>query len=211
MSAAEKKIAQQRAAAKAAEKTGFLYAPVGWQREDMGRALYERGGIFKRVLRDARAGRRGDVADHAHGARLRAARPPAPRARAARRDAAPRRYPAKDGQRGMFGDLIDTAHFAQPCLFAVEASLDALWRAKGVIPGGLLGHSIGELAAACSGNGGLPLLDFHGSLDDDLPGEGEGDARAKALARLRARRAYSGPLTRREAPCRIQIFDSTSM
>ena len=39
MSAAEKKIAQQRAAAKAAEKTGFLYAPVGWQREDMGRAL----------------------------------------------------------------------------------------------------------------------------------------------------------------------------
>ena len=56
MSAAEKKIAQQRAAAKAAEKTGFLYAPVGWQREDMGRALYERGGIFKRVLRDARAG-----------------------------------------------------------------------------------------------------------------------------------------------------------
>ena len=55
MSAAEKKIAQQRAAAKAAEKTGFLYAPVGWQREDMGRALYERGGIFKRVLRDARA------------------------------------------------------------------------------------------------------------------------------------------------------------
>lgn len=111
----------------------------------------------------------------------------------------------------MFGDLIDTAHFAQPCLFAVEASLDALWRAKGVIPGGLLGHSIGELAAACSGNGGLPLLDFHGSLDDDLPGEGEGDARAKALARLRARRAYSGPLTRREAPCRIQIFNSTSM
>ena len=57
MSAAEKKIAQQRAAAKAAEKTGFLYAPVGWQREDMGRALYERGGLFKRVLRDARAGR----------------------------------------------------------------------------------------------------------------------------------------------------------
>ncbi|KAH8050132.1 hypothetical protein JL721_11498 [Aureococcus anophagefferens] len=194
MSAAEKKIAQQRAAAKAAEKTGFLYAPVGWQREDMGRALYERGGLFKRVLRDARAG----------------ARAPCPR-RPPRAQVAAEMYPAKDGQRGMFGDLIDTAHFAQPCLFAVEASLDALWRAKGVIPGGLLGHSIGELAAACSGNGGLPLLDFHGSLDDDLPGEGEGDARAKALARLRARRAYSGPLTRRGAPCRTHIFHSTSL
>ena len=38
MSLEEKKKVAQRAA-KAAEKTGFLYAPVGWQREDMGRAL----------------------------------------------------------------------------------------------------------------------------------------------------------------------------
>ena len=39
----------------ASTKTGFLFAPVGWQRTDMGRALYERGGIYKKVLNDVRA------------------------------------------------------------------------------------------------------------------------------------------------------------
>merc|ERR1711938_100885 len=96
---------------------------------------------------------------------LRAARVPRKKRTRSRSEAARSRYPPKDGQRGMFGDLIDGAHFAQPALFAVESALDALWRAKGVIPGGLLGHSLGEFAAACSGNGGLALLDFHGSLD----------------------------------------------
>ena len=49
--AAEAKRKAMRAA-EAAQKIGFLYAPVGWQREDMGRALYERGGLYKRVLND---------------------------------------------------------------------------------------------------------------------------------------------------------------
>jgi phthiocerol/phenolphthiocerol synthesis type-I polyketide synthase C len=45
-------------------------------------------------------------------------------------------------------DLRET-RFAQPALFAVEYAMAALWRACGVEPDYLLGHSLGEYVAAC--------------------------------------------------------------
>ena len=40
---------------------------------------------------------------------------------------------------------------------------------KGVIPGAVLGHSLGEFSAACSGNGGLALGAAHGaSIAEEL-------------------------------------------
>ncbi|SEH43057.1 SDR family oxidoreductase [Magnetospirillum fulvum] len=44
--------------------------------------------------------------------------------------------------------LSDTAT-VQPLLFALETALAALWRELGIVPAAMLGHSIGELAAAC--------------------------------------------------------------
>jgi acyl transferase domain-containing protein/acyl carrier protein/UDP-glucose 4-epimerase len=61
--------------------------------------------------------------------------------------------------RGVAGaPSLDRLDVVQPVLFAVMVSLAALWRACGVEPGVVVGHSQGEIAAACVA-GGLSLDD----------------------------------------------------
>ncbi|MCE2449790.1 MAG: type I polyketide synthase [Candidatus Latescibacteria bacterium] len=48
---------------------------------------------------------------------------------------------------GRAGDLSDQA-WTQPAIFALECALTALWESVGVRPSAVLGHSLGELAAA---------------------------------------------------------------
>lgn len=58
------------------------------------------------------------------------------------------RYPLRDVIWGHDQDLLNTTKFAQPALFAVEVALYRLLMSWGVRPGLVLGHSVGELAAA---------------------------------------------------------------
>ena len=53
---------------------------------------------------------------------------------------------------------LDRVDVVQPVLWAVMVSLARLWRSVGVVVGGVIGHSQGEIAAACVG-GGLSLQD----------------------------------------------------
>ena len=45
---------------------------------------------------------------------------------------------------------LDQTEIAQPAIFALQMGLTALWKSWGVYPGAVVGHSLGEVAAACA-------------------------------------------------------------
>lgn len=53
---------------------------------------------------------------------------------------------------------INETHIAQPSIFAIQVGLTALWRSWGVTPAAIVGHSVGEVAAAYV-SGALSLED----------------------------------------------------
>ncbi|GHD52872.1 polyketide synthase [Thalassobaculum fulvum] len=75
------------------------------------------------------------------------------------------------------GDGVDRTGQAQPALFAVGVALAELYRSWGIEPAAVLGHSVGEFAAACVA-GAVPLEDAarliarRGRMMDALPDGG---------------------------------------
>ena len=59
------------------------------------------------------------------------------------------RLPLRDVMWGADAELLQSTEFAQPALFAIEVALAALWQSWGVAPDMVMGHSVGEITAAC--------------------------------------------------------------
>ena len=74
------------------------------------------------------------------------------------------------------GDL-DEPRWTQPAIYALECALTALWRSVGIEPVAVLGHSLGEIAAAQAAGvftleEGMKFASARGRLMGDLPAAG---------------------------------------
>ena len=80
--------------------------------------------------------------------------------------------------------LIDETAYTQPALFVIQAALVELWRSWQIVPDVVLGHSVGEFAAAyCAGS-----RTTFGQLLNDPWVDGEQMARTRHSANERDRR-----------------------
>ena len=90
-------------------------------------------------------------------------------------------------------ERLNQTRYTQPAMFAIEYALAQLWRSWGVEPAMVLGHSVGEYAAACvaglySVEAGMELITERGRLSGSLE-EGHGSMAAVLASRERVERA----------------------
>lgn len=97
------------------------------------------------------------------------------------------------------GDRINRTGFTQPALFAVEYALARMWEAWGVRPAALIGHSLGEITAACvagvhSLSDAARLVTARARLMEALPEGGVMETLVCDEDTVRAATAEVGPL-----------------
>lgn len=161
-------------------RVAFLFTGQGAQHAGMGRALYETAPVFRDTL-DRCATLLQPHLDR----------------------------PLLDLVFAPTGDAtINETRYAQPATFAIQIALATLWRSWGVEPVAVMGHSLGEYAAACiagliSLEDGLRLVAARGRLSNELAPPGamasvaaDSTAVLAAIARAGADvsiAAYNGP------------------
>ena len=142
--------ADERPAPRRAAKLAFLYGGQASQWPGMGAGLYASEPVVRAVL-----DRCDDVLRDERGGSL---------------------LDVMFGRPGTPGEL-DDPKWKQPAIYALECALAALWSSLGIRPDVVMGHSLGEIAAARAAGvfgleDGLRLAAVRGELVGALPGEG---------------------------------------
>jgi len=124
------------------KKVAFVFTGQASQWPGMGRALYEREPVFRSVL---------DRCD-----------------RLLSEDRGVSLLDVMFGENGTDG-LLDEPTWTQPAIYSLECALVALWESLGVRPSVVVGHSLGEIAAARAAGGftleqGLRYASARGTL-----------------------------------------------
>ncbi|MEM7125059.1 MAG: SDR family NAD(P)-dependent oxidoreductase [Chloroflexota bacterium] len=139
-----------------APSIAFLFTGQGSQYVGMGQALYQNEPTFRAILEQCDK----LLQEYSGESLLRLL------------------YPATSHQPPATSHQLDQTQYTQPALFALEVALAALWQSWGIQPTVLIGHSVGEIAAACvagvfSLEDGLKLVAARGKLMGALPQDGE--------------------------------------
>ncbi len=140
----------EETASRNAGTVAFAYTGQASQWPGMGAALYDSEPVVRAVL-----DRCDDVLGEERGASL---------------------LDVMFGRPEAAGDL-DDPQWKQPAIYALECALTALWSSLGIQPAVVLGHSLGEIAAAHTAGAfgledGVRLAAARGALIGALPGEG---------------------------------------
>jgi acyl transferase domain-containing protein/acyl carrier protein len=146
-------------------QVAFLFTGQGSQWVNMGRQLYEEAPVFRETLEYCDAVLR----PYLENPLLEILYPvEESKGQSARKDL--RSVPILN--------CLDETAYTQPALFALEYALFQLWQSLGVTPKVVMGHSVGEYAAACAAGvfsleDGLKLISARGRLMQALPQDGE--------------------------------------
>ncbi len=131
----------------------FLFPGQGSQFPEMGRELYENEAVFRETVNQCVA-----ILEPLLG-----------------EDLLEILYPSRDGSRVDAAEKLKNTGIAQPAIFVIEYALAKLWMSWGIQPARMIGHSVGEFAAAClagifSLEDALTVLANRARLMRDLPG-----------------------------------------